>query len=142
MIPEFSGNTKVAPLSSTPTFTEEQYNKILQLLKKDPGEEVVNMAGTITCFISGNLEDGWIMDMGATSYMVFDENRKLITSISCLNSKHFVTLPNGSKVNVAKIGEVKISYKHTLKNVLFVPNFRYNLISISKLTKLFNKLLS
>jgi hypothetical protein len=44
-----------------------------------------------------------------------------------------VKLPNGQFVEVTHIGTVKISESFILTNVLCVPSFSFNLISVSKL---------
>ncbi|CAN1193957.1 hypothetical protein LINPERHAP2_LOCUS42288 [Linum perenne] len=45
-----------------------------------------------------------------------------------------VRIPNGTKVPVESIGRVTLGSKLTLANVLCVPQFECNLVSISKLT--------
>ena len=45
-----------------------------------------------------------------------------------------VHLPNGSTTIVTTIGSVKIKPNLTLRGVLYIPTFTYNLISVSKLT--------
>lgn len=49
-----------------------------------------------------------------------------------------VSLPNGAGVIVSKIGKVRLSDYILPKNVLFIPSFKYNLISVSSLTKYFS----
>ena len=74
----------------------------------------------------------WILDTGAIDHMVHSVSQlTAITSIvqSC------VFLPNGDQALVTHIGIVQISPTLTLTNVLCVPTFSFNLISISKLTK-------
>ena len=46
-----------------------------------------------------------------------------------------VTLPTGSNVKIAGIGVIKLNDKITLQNVLYIPEFRLNLLNISQLTK-------
>ncbi|CAN1267977.1 hypothetical protein LINPERPRIM_LOCUS12987 [Linum perenne] len=46
----------------------------------------------------------------------------------------FITLPTGLKVPATHIGVVKFSSLLTLHDVLFVPTFTFNLISVHKLT--------
>lgn len=46
-----------------------------------------------------------------------------------------MTLPTGLGVQIAGIGTIKMTDSMILKNVLFIPNFRLNLLSISQLTK-------
>ena len=47
-----------------------------------------------------------------------------------------VRLPNGDMVKVTHIGTVQVSATLILENVLCIPSFSFNLISISKLTKI------
>ena len=55
------------------------------------------------------------------------------TSITAMNT--FVNLPNGESALVTHIGTVEISSKLVLHNVLCVPSFTFNLLSVSKLAK-------
>ncbi|CAN1291834.1 Retrovirus-related Pol polyprotein from transposon RE1 [Linum perenne] len=45
-----------------------------------------------------------------------------------------ITLPTGQQVRATHIGTVQIADDLTLHNVLHVPDFTFNLISVSKLT--------
>ena len=45
-----------------------------------------------------------------------------------------VMLPNHTSIHVSLYGDVKISSKILLEDVLFMPQFRLNLISVSALT--------
>ena len=55
----------------------------------------------------------------------------LITSIVRI----YVRLPNGDMAKVTHIGTMQLSPTLTLENVLCIPTFSFNLISISKLTQ-------
>ena len=74
----------------------------------------------------------WILDTGATDHMVHSVSQ-LTTITSTVHS--YVFLPNGDQALVTHIGIVQISPTLTLTNVLCVPTFSFNLISISKLTQ-------
>jgi transposase InsO family protein len=74
--------------------------------------------------------NSWILDTGATDHMVH--------SLSCFTSitsiiQATVELPNGNLVPVTHIGTVKLSSSLILTDVLCVPSFHFNLISVSKL---------
>lgn len=74
----------------------------------------------------------WIIDSGATHHVSHD--LALFSTISHdLNSS--VTLPTGFNVKIADVGIIKLSDKVTLTNVLYIPDFRLNLLSISQLTR-------
>ncbi|KAL2230672.1 UNVERIFIED_CONTAM: Retrovirus-related Pol polyprotein from transposon RE1 [Sesamum indicum] len=75
--------------------------------------------------------DVWIIGSGASAHMCASiENFKTFHS---LNSDISVKLPNGSSQQVKFVGEVHISENLILKHVLYVPAFRHNLLSVSKL---------
>ena len=70
----------------------------------------------------------WVIDTRATNHMVH--------SITCFTTitatlNTFVNLPNGEVALVTHVGIVKISEHLTFHNVLCVPSFSFNLISIS-----------
>ncbi|XP_057540583.1 uncharacterized protein LOC130818430 [Amaranthus tricolor] len=75
----------------------------------------------------------WIIDTGASDHMC--HNEKLFIQTQILPKAHHVTLPNGHVVNVHKVGSVHIHPNITLHNVLYIPQFKYNLLSIGKLCK-------
>ena len=74
----------------------------------------------------------WIIDTGATDHMVH-----LVTHLTIITSifQTYVTLSNGEQAMVTHIGTIRISSTLTLTDVLFVPSFNFNLISVSQLTK-------
>ena len=46
-----------------------------------------------------------------------------------------ICLPTGKKVAITHVGEVKLKQGLKLKEVLYVPDFEHNLISVSKLVQ-------
>ncbi|XP_048502864.1 uncharacterized protein LOC125498655 [Beta vulgaris subsp. vulgaris] len=48
-------------------------------------------------------------------------------------TNHFITIPDGSKIQVKHVGNIKLGSLLELKNVLHVPGFHFNLISIPKI---------
>ncbi|KAG7583985.1 Retrotransposon Copia-like N-terminal [Arabidopsis suecica] len=74
----------------------------------------------------------WIIDSGATHHVSY--NRDLFESLSDGLSSE-VTLPTRSNVKIAGVGVIKLNAYITLKNVLYIPEFRLNLLSVSQLTK-------
>ncbi|XP_019085460.1 PREDICTED: uncharacterized protein LOC109126393 [Camelina sativa] len=83
--------------------------------------------------LSSNLPLGsWIIDTGATSHVcsdltLFNET----TSVSGVT----VMLPNDARVDITHCGTVHLSSSLTLHEVLHVPSFKFNLISISALLR-------
>ncbi|KAL5579671.1 hypothetical protein UlMin_012113 [Ulmus minor] len=93
---------------------------------------VSNFTGTFPSIPSHT----WILDTGATHHVCHD--RTLFESFEPNKVTSYVTLPNGQKASIARIGRVRISSSILLDKVLFVPSFKYNLVSISTLTKFSN----
>jgi hypothetical protein len=73
----------------------------------------------------------WILDTGATDHMVHSLS-KFSSVISTINT--YIHLPNGEKALATHIGTVQVTSSLFLTDVLCVPSFSFNLISISKLT--------
>ncbi|CAA7046104.1 unnamed protein product [Microthlaspi erraticum] len=76
--------------------------------------------------------ESWIIDSGATHHVCHD---KRLFSMLSENVHSSVTLPTGSGVQITGIGSIKLSEYMILKNVLYIPDFRLNLLSISQLIK-------
>jgi len=72
----------------------------------------------------------WIIDTGATDHMV--DYVHFLTTITTIVSSH-VNLPNGQRALVTHIGTVCLSSSLILTNVLCVPSFSFNLLSVNKL---------
>ncbi|KAK8272656.1 hypothetical protein V6Z12_D11G348900, partial [Gossypium hirsutum] len=130
-----SSDSSALPASSSsvisaPTFTVEQYQQLLNLLNKESSvQAVAQMAGTS----SNSSLIHWILDTGASNHMTHAFN-SLIHPIACANNS-FVKLPTGHTATVTHVGNYNLTPHHTLRDVLYVPSFHFNLLSISKLTK-------
>ena len=73
----------------------------------------------------------WVIDSGATHHVAHDRDLFLTidtTIVSCVN------LPTGHTVKISGVGSIRINAHIVLQNVLFIPEFRLNLLSISSLT--------
>ena len=74
----------------------------------------------------------FIIDTGATDHMC--SNPELFLFLLEFSQPHSIGLPNGHTLYVTHYGDIQIHSSIVLKNVLYVPSFQYNLVSISKLT--------
>lgn len=72
----------------------------------------------------------WIIDSGATHHVTHD--RSLFTELDTYVFHH-VNLPTGQSVKIGGAGTIIINTDIVLKNVLYIPEFRLNLLSISAL---------
>ncbi|KAL0291587.1 UNVERIFIED_CONTAM: hypothetical protein Sangu_3262400 [Sesamum angustifolium] len=75
----------------------------------------------------------WIIDTGATNHICADIT--MFTSYAKPSHKHSVHLPDGTKKPVLYVGTVKLSDNFVLDNVLHIPGFSVNLLSVSQLAK-------
>ena len=73
----------------------------------------------------------WVIDTGAIDHIVCSMH--LLTSFTAI-SHTMVEFPNGEAAVVTHVGTIKLSSHITLTNVLCVPSFSLNLISVSALT--------
>lgn len=74
----------------------------------------------------------WILDSGANNHMTGE----LATFTSPVTSIHqSVCIADGSSIPNRSQGDARLSSDITLSSVYYVPNFAYNLLSVSRLTK-------
>lgn len=74
----------------------------------------------------------WIIDSGATHHVSHD--RALFESFT-ESVNRSVTLLTGQNITIKGIGQIRLNEYLLLNNVLYIPDFRLNLLSISHLTK-------
>nr|GEW83058.1 uncharacterized mitochondrial protein AtMg00810-like [Tanacetum cinerariifolium] len=74
----------------------------------------------------------WVVDSGATDHVCIALSS--IHNIQICTQPIYVTLPNGQHTKVTKIGSIHINSAITLHDVLYIPAFSYNLLSVSKLS--------
>jgi len=73
----------------------------------------------------------WVLDSGAINHVCVS----LSHLVSYKPIKHvLINLPNGHHVLAKYFGTVVFNKKFFLSNVLYVPKFTFNLISVSKIT--------
>jgi hypothetical protein len=82
--------------------------------------------------MAGNVEILWILDSGASHHMT--PLIHILRNIKKLEKPFHITVPTGNSVLVDKMGDISLDENIKLVNVLHVPDFSCNLISIHKLT--------
>ena len=75
--------------------------------------------------------DTWVIDIGATDHIVHSVH--LFTNFTAISTN--VELLNGETAMVSHIGSISLSATLVLHNVLCVPSFSFNLLSVSQLTQ-------
>ena len=130
--------------TETITLTPQQYQILADLFKqsnvKSPNVQI-NQVGSISTNPSppGNIVSAiqvhpnhlWLLDSSATDH--------ICTSLHIFSSYHKITpipihLPNGQTIHAHYTGTVTFNHQFYL-NVLYVPEFSFNFISVSQLIK-------
>ena len=87
-----------------------------------------------TCFVTCSTSS-WVVDTGATDHVCCNLQWFLQTR-QLSEDEISISLGDATKVAAVAVGDVHLSFSDSvlvLKNVLYVPSFRKNLISVSKL---------
>uniref|UniRef100_A0A2N9FBM1 Integrase catalytic domain-containing protein n=1 Tax=Fagus sylvatica TaxID=28930 RepID=A0A2N9FBM1_FAGSY len=128
--PAWANHATVDGDNSTPS--EEQV-----LISKAEYDSILQRASSSSMVASGNTclhsssSPSWVIDSGASDHMT--GNSSLLSNISDPCSPFSVTVANGTKTPVQGIGTVSTP-NLTFSNVLYLPEFPFNLLSVHKLT--------
>ncbi|WVZ84350.1 hypothetical protein U9M48_031390 [Paspalum notatum var. saurae] len=77
------------------------------------------------------MEDVWIMDSGCSRHMT--GHRKWFSSLKPVSTKEYITFGDNGQGKVLGVGSVSLSAKLSLREVAFVRNLGFNLVSVSQL---------
>ena len=105
-------------------------------LSKFSNTSSLTMTGKNSSFLAFNAscsKDIWIIDSGATDHMT--PYMSYLSSYSPLPNKRHITVANGSQTPIVGSGNIRLSPSLHLNHVLHVPKLSNNLLSIHKLTK-------
>ena len=75
----------------------------------------------------------WVLDSGATDHIT--GNKSLFSSFSTSSHLPSITMTNGSKISSHGIGTIHLFPSLSIDNVLYVPRSPFNLLSVSRLTR-------
>jgi len=81
--------------------------------------------------VPNNCSSSWIVDTGASDHIAYDHT--LFSSTTTLHKPTYVILPDSRIKFVTKIGQIPLQSNLVLQNVLYVPKFKFNFLSIGKL---------
>lgn len=76
------------------------------------------------------------MDSGCTDHMISNKQHLHIEII--MRNAGKVQLPTSDSASISHIGSVQLNKGEVISDVLCVPAFKFNLLSVSKLTKELN----
>jgi hypothetical protein len=111
--------------------SKTKYDSLLQHANTSSSSLI---ASSNTCLHSSS-SPSWVIDSGASDHMT--GNSSFISHITSTCSPSFVTVANGTKTPVQGKGTITTS-DLTLSNVLYLPQFSFNLLSVHKLTVALN----
>ena len=119
------------------SFTPAQIKQLLNLLPKTPkgatsetDEDLdLTYAGMVTCCLANTSKTLWIIDSSSSDHMI--GNKALLTQVALLHLCN-IKLPTGKTTQISHKRYVYVNDQITLKNVLYVPDFQHDLLSISK----------
>jgi len=118
--------------------SEDQLKQLLSLVSKN--DDSISQANAVTKpGLSKITSCNWIIDSGATNH-ISSSSKLFLKNKSC--SLHSVMLPSGDKVNIVAKGSLPLNSVYYLHNVLCVPTFKVDLISVSRLTRGLNCLIT
>ena len=122
--------------STMPNLTEDQYVQILAALNAKPAPPQANKASTSASdYASGLLPvapNRWIIDSGATHHITSSSN--LLSNTNKHPSLPPVALPSGDKAGITMTGSIRFNDSVRLDNILCVPSFNVDLLSVAKCT--------
>ncbi|KAL2230511.1 UNVERIFIED_CONTAM: Retrovirus-related Pol polyprotein from transposon RE2 [Sesamum indicum] len=78
-----------------------------------------------------SLYDSWIIDSGATAHMC--NNNALLDKINTNIPNSYIHLADNSKCKIVNSGDLNLGGRIQLKDVLYVPGLKFNLLSVSKI---------
>ena len=116
---------------------KEEYNRLLSLHSNPIGSDptaTLAQQGTSTTRLA--TQDPWVIDLGVNDHMTGTSG--LLSNLEQYSSLPNVTLANDSVTTVSSLGTANLNPNLSLSSVLYIPSFTFNLLSISKLTKLLN----
>ncbi|KAL2945025.1 Retrovirus-related Pol polyprotein from transposon RE1 [Bienertia sinuspersici] len=120
--------------------TAQQLEKLIKMLptltKQDntgtDDEMDLNYSGMVSCNLVSVEPKDWI-DSGATHHM--SGKKEVFYDLREKEDRSTINLPNGETSEVRGIGDVRLNNGMILKNVMHIPTFKHNLMSVQKLTR-------
>lgn len=89
-------------------------------------------AGMVSCYFADSSKNSeWIIDSGASDHMT--GMFKIMKNATVCNTNSQINLPTGETSQITHTGNVSLNNSLELKNVLYIPTFKHNLLSVNNL---------
>ncbi|CAN1816608.1 Retrovirus-related Pol polyprotein from transposon RE2 [Linum perenne] len=123
--------TSSGPSSSAPSSSAPAVEAYVPAATGDGRTSTGNSFVQTRNFLTESVRD-WVVDSGATDHVVH--------SVCFLNTSRpvkgmSVRLPDGGHISVTHIGTACLGHGLVLDHVLVIPSFKFNLLSVSRLTE-------
>ncbi|GJU48850.1 putative RNA-directed DNA polymerase [Tanacetum coccineum] len=116
--------------SPIPGISDEQYKLFVNFFSGAGSKNDVETKHEAN--LAGNRDNVWVVDSGCTEYITHQLN--LLMNLIRTSNEAPVVIPNGSAIPVMGRGEFSLPWEEKINGVLYVPNFKYNLLSMSRLS--------
>ena len=131
---------KFLPTSDGPRLTTKEYNQLMAMIRKNNSGNSQHFLNAISINMSSSKIISnyphsnmcWIIDSGTTNHVTSSTEFLVPKNLPRTTT---ISLPNGGQAHIESIGSLHITPHIKLDEALKVPQFRVNLISISKLTQ-------
>ncbi|KAL2922302.1 Retrovirus-related Pol polyprotein from transposon TNT 1-94 [Bienertia sinuspersici] len=87
----------------------------------------------VSCNHVNTSSNRWILDSGATHHMT--NNKEMMEEMVEVQDSPKINLPTAETSGIKGVGKVTLKSGIELKNVMWIPSFKQNLLSIHKLTR-------
>ncbi|CAL2274238.1 unnamed protein product [Prunus armeniaca] len=126
--------------SAMPHLSDSQYQQIMSVMADTSSSSPSNPqahAASASSFSQGlspiaSSHGPWIIDSGATDHITCSSH--LLTNSTPTTHSPPVSLPSGDKASITLTGTISLNSHTQLKDVLCVPSFNINLLSVGKIT--------
>jgi len=122
------------PLTAAPPASQTPPNSKTSITPSKMSGKIMLCNDIPADFLKSN-NISWIIDSGATDHMVCSPS--FFTS-NIAEVSYRVSLPNKTFVSATHLGSIQLTDKIVLDDVLCIPSFSFNLISVKRLTENLN----
>lgn len=134
-------NDQTSGDSNSASISVAQYQQLMDMLSKNSQSASTSqsaqdssdhalLAGKI-CMLATK-PSGWLIDSGATDHICSDLS-SFHTYEPVLGKSETIVVPDGRHIPILHVGTVQLHKDIILQNVLHIPEFHYNLISVKRL---------
>lgn len=124
---------------SSSSVNTAQIEKLLKMLLSNTNEneagsdDEMDMAysNTVSCYFAKAKECQWIIDTRASNHMTGDMS--VLVNVKKCEGEAKINLPTRETSIITHVGDVIFKSNLTLRNVLFVPTFKHNMLSVRKI---------